>query len=130
MRDTLVGGLILAFISGLTFLAYKHPKGYRKVAYVLSTVAFGLIGSRVLLKVFLIDNDIRHLTSLLKIRPQMELGDVKEYIDQLEQSTLGITRTLGVGAVFLGYLVFLWFLPKILEMDLFADKPASKASDT
>ena len=34
--DGLIGGLILAAISALTFLAYKHPKGYSRLHTILN----------------------------------------------------------------------------------------------
>ena len=34
MIETIVGGLIIAAVSGLSFIAYKHPKGYSKIGSV------------------------------------------------------------------------------------------------
>jgi TRAP-type C4-dicarboxylate transport system permease small subunit len=38
MLETVIAGLILAAVSGLTFLAYKHPKGYRWLSDILIVV--------------------------------------------------------------------------------------------
>ena len=35
MIETIVSGLVLAVLSGLTFLAYKHPDGFRRIGLVL-----------------------------------------------------------------------------------------------
>ena len=40
--ETLVSGLILAALSGLTFLAYRHPEAYEKI-YVPFVLAYGVI---------------------------------------------------------------------------------------
>jgi|GEM_PF-877900 cytochrome bd-type quinol oxidase subunit 2 len=43
MIETIVGGLFVAAVSGLSFLAYKHPKGYSKigsVTYLFISVCF------------------------------------------------------------------------------------------
>lgn len=40
MEDTLIPAIIMAIISSLAFIAYKHPKGYSDIHYVL---VFGLI---------------------------------------------------------------------------------------
>lgn len=38
MLQTIIAGLILAAVSGLTYLAYKHPKGYDLIFNYLFTV--------------------------------------------------------------------------------------------
>jgi hypothetical protein len=38
MIETIVGGLVVALVSGLTFVAYKHPRGFRKL-YVRINIA-------------------------------------------------------------------------------------------
>lgn len=35
MEETVISGLILAAISGVTFLAYKHHSGYMKIYYFI-----------------------------------------------------------------------------------------------
>lgn len=38
MIETIVGGLVLAAISGLAWLAYKHPRGYRTIKSSLEVI--------------------------------------------------------------------------------------------
>ena len=42
LMDKLITGLILAAISGITFLAYKHPKAYDKLFQPLMFSSLGL----------------------------------------------------------------------------------------
>lgn len=39
MLQAIISGLILAAVSGLTFLAYKHPKGYGRIYPILLWVS-------------------------------------------------------------------------------------------
>jgi FtsH-binding integral membrane protein len=43
MLQTIISGLILAAVSGLAFLAYKHPKEYKKLSTILIWATFGII---------------------------------------------------------------------------------------
>ena len=42
MFEAIVSGLLLASISGISFLAYKHPSGYRRLLNGLAPVIIGL----------------------------------------------------------------------------------------
>lgn len=48
MIETIISGILLASISGVTFLAYKHPKGYSRLYWFLmpvTTIAFAWVFS-------------------------------------------------------------------------------------
>lgn len=40
MWDNVVGGLIVATVTSLTYVAYKHPRGYRRLSTVLLVALF------------------------------------------------------------------------------------------
>ncbi|GEM_PF-5264205 len=42
MQDTVIAGLVLACVSALAFIAYRHPTEYRTVFNVLSSVNSGI----------------------------------------------------------------------------------------
>jgi hypothetical protein len=45
MMETIISGLILATVSGLTFVAYKHPPGYKKIqAVILPVLSISIVG--------------------------------------------------------------------------------------
>ena len=45
MAETLIVGLILALVSGITFIAYKHPKGYEKIHnHILLLTGLAFVG--------------------------------------------------------------------------------------
>ena len=43
MRDTLIISLITLGISSLTFVAYKHPKGYERLYKPLCIITFAVL---------------------------------------------------------------------------------------
>ena len=38
MIETIISGLALAVVSGLTFVAYKHPDGYKRIVKFIGPV--------------------------------------------------------------------------------------------
>lgn len=42
MLQTIISGLVLAAVSGLAFLAYKHPEGYEKLSKILIWATIGI----------------------------------------------------------------------------------------
>src|SRR5437764_14014645 len=42
MLASIIAGLVVAFVSGLTFVAYRHPAGYRKLFIPLMASAWGV----------------------------------------------------------------------------------------
>lgn len=40
MLENILSGIILASITGITYVAYKHPKGYRRISSKLTALIF------------------------------------------------------------------------------------------
>ena len=111
LKHPLLVGLIVAAASGLAFLAYNHPRGYRLVAAPLGgcLLLLGLGQVAVLMGMaWQSTRDVR--------RALVDNRDVPTWLLQaLVESTERIVFTVVTLAPILAYLTFLWFLPTIVE---------------
>ncbi len=41
--ETLISSLIVAALSGLTFLAYKHPEAFKPIRFILNTLCIAIL---------------------------------------------------------------------------------------
>jgi hypothetical protein len=105
MLDNLIPAIVVAAISGLTFIAYKHPNGYGRIYMPLMYSAFGI---------FLVCG-IFHTGYLLGF------GDASVSYLKLNKIPLNIPETpsnpywiLIAFCIFVVYLSFLRVLPDIL----------------
>lgn len=108
MLTALIPALIMAFVSSLAFIAYKHPKAYARMHLPLMII----VGS---FSLFFFAYYLGHIQGFsdstiayLKLNSGLELKSPK-------YSTLSIWVLLLPGAV-LGYLNMLYFLPNILGL--------------
>lgn len=124
MVDSIVTGLLLAAVSGITFIAYKHPRGYRKLLRLIFIIGLsicsGLIGWMVAVKV--------SATTARRITTNNALG-FEDRLDQLPEAINGLNDNLlypviGLSLVVL-YLKFLQHLPQLLGLPTEKDPPPS-----
>ncbi len=103
----LVGGIALAALSAVTFVAYKHPKAYVKLYLILITiVGVGMVG----ISVWGISN-VAALNSLLGITlPNDKSEEIRAAIEGASPPFWWI----GVGLMIIGYLWLLTTLPNWL----------------
>ncbi len=115
--ETLVVTLIAAAVSGLGFVAYKYPLGYRKLALALgiSIALFSLYA--VLFGVGYVSSQITTLGERLRERPSEPLSAYDYLINGLNQKAAWLAKIVVVSALLLGYLTLLWFLPSILGIN-------------
>jgi len=113
--NTLIASLILAALSGLTFVAYKHPSGYKKISIPLSLTI-------VLMVILIISYSSTGILTLivrlkenLDLFPDNTLKSELNLINRLYHYRNLFLYVLLVSAVTLGYLFFLYHLPKLLE---------------
>ena len=106
-----------AAVSGLAWLAYRHPRGYQRIARALAQAAiFILVVVTVwnLLEVYMATSVLQYMVDKLLAT---ELRSVADHITKL---TLAIRRQIwavGLVATLLGYLYFLYKLQKILGVE-------------
>jgi hypothetical protein len=114
MLDKVLPALFIAAISALTFLAYKHPKGYQKISLAIN-VTYGVAVTSAL---------TWHLGSYFTyeaIIPFLEASKIQE-AKAVANSYLIPSWILFVGCATSAYMTFLLFLPKLLGDDKPIDK--------
>ncbi|MCJ7778423.1 MAG: hypothetical protein MUP16_08935 [Sedimentisphaerales bacterium] len=116
MIEAIVSGLVLAVLSGLTFLAYKHPDGFRRIGLVLAFPA-------VLLPLFYICMELGYIHGgirLLGEEAASASGDkVEVFRSSIERLNDSLTCFFWAVAITLAawvYVAFLWFMPQILGL--------------
>jgi len=106
MNETVITSLILAAISGITFLAYKHPEGYSKLYWPIS------IGTMFALCVYMsfytgATHALIDTTFLLKEGSDTEFKKIKEMYDANGMFLIYFI-------IFEVYLGFLSYLPHLI----------------
>jgi hypothetical protein len=105
--ETIASALILAFISAVTFVAYKHPKSYHRLYLYLAVVALALVGAATIWNA----SNSRALLAVPMDTPGYDA--IRERIDALAAPLW----TPLVAFALIAYLIFLSFLPNFLEHD-------------
>lgn len=112
MFETIISGIILAFVSGVSFFAYKHPIGYRTlVVRLISPVSVGLWLGGLLVSLLDIRMNAGALVAIAEEYPNSTLTSHTQRLTAiLDYSTLGLWG-IGIFLASAAYLLFLWFLP-------------------
>jgi hypothetical protein len=110
MLETIIAGLLLAAVSAITYLAYKHPSAYRKIYWPLETLSSIILVANSIWT-FGVQFAYTQLTPLIEISklPQMD-----EAMNRIMYRFWVVLATCGGASV---YLVLLWNLPKLLEQE-------------
>ena len=126
---TIMSGLILALVSGLVFIAYKHPKGYRFIAkYYLSSL---LIPSFVycVAKIAGIYFYIRYFGEEADSATANDVEIVEisvSLIQTLNQYLTNLIWVSGITFVYILFVAFLLILPIILSADETSETDATQ----
>jgi hypothetical protein len=116
MIETIVSGLILAMLSGLTFLAYKHPDGFRRIGLILALPTVLLPFCYIVWQLGSIYSGIRLLGEKVSQTSGDKVEVFRSSIESLNNHltclSWAVVFTLAVGA----YGAFLWFMPQILGL--------------
>jgi hypothetical protein len=113
--ETLLYSLIVAAVSGLTFVAYRHPNGYRKIFSALVPVASMAMLSVVGWNLGALGSSIQSVGKALKNNPEEKIQSSSFSITSMNESFDYIIIAVVVGFFIIGYLFFLYKLPTILE---------------
>jgi hypothetical protein len=116
--ETLVVTLLTAAVSALAFVAYKHPVGYRQLAVPLITVTALSALYGVVWGVGYVTSQIRSLGERLKEQPSEPLSSHDYLIRGMNAKVAWLTRIVVVSSILLAYFALLWFLPRILGIDV------------
>ena len=115
MIDTLITGLVLAFVSAVTLVAYKHPGGFRRNFF--SLINFISIPAMVIVLWGVIDivvsAGVIHGISISN--PTFPLSSIATYAAKLHAALkqIGVTFIVYLGSV--AYLFLLRQLPDLLK---------------
>lgn len=105
--QNVLGGLVLAGVSGLVFLAYEHPKGYQRI-YIWLRDAVAMVW------VALIGREIGFMESELVATRVFGLDGSDKLSEGLQAHQFGVFPVLVVGFGILVFLLFLALLPVII----------------
>jgi hypothetical protein len=124
MFETITAGLLLAAVSGITYLAYKHPPAYRKVFLPLFALNNFI---NIILVVWILGVQTAHI-KLMPFIESSKSGQAHEAVDGI------LPRWWLVGAVCFGtnvYLLLLYWLPKLFdeEKEKSPDEPSPEKKD-
>lgn len=108
MDKTLTTSIALMAISGLTFLAYKHPKGYNKLFPFILGLVFVVMTA-----VYSWDGAV-HATTL-KLTNYLKPDKSEEAIKSIKDLLLSSGSFSLFSTGFMLYMSFLLFLPNIIE---------------
>lgn len=108
MIDTIITGLVLMSVSGLTFIAYNHHDAFNKIYNVLYFVSF-LIFFCIMAWDFGLT--YAHL-NLLNLIPSDKIDIAHKTIEDLK---INLSVTIFSFAAFIVYINILSFLPQILK---------------
>lgn len=117
MIETIISGIVLAAISGLTFIAYKHPKGYFRIHIPLTTI----IGSTMMCILFWNFGVMTAHSKLIKFLVTDTRAEQDAIIDSI---TVNVWWVVGINFVIMMYLTFLLFMRNIIP-----DESISKPKD-
>ena len=115
MTDRLLAGLIIALVSALTLVAYRHPRGYRKIAGVALPLLFLYGLGRSAGDLGAMNANIQNLAERVQ-QQEPSIQMIKFTTEMLAKNYTDLKWTLVITALTLAYMVFLIFLPNILEM--------------
>ncbi len=112
--ETLVVTLLAAAVSGLAFVAYRYPHGYRSLAIPLGAVTTMYCVSAFAFRLGGLEQGIRSLNDRLRERASDPLSTVDHLITGLDHNRASMSRLAIICLLVLAYLALLWFLPTIL----------------
>ncbi len=113
--ETLIYSLVVALVSGLTFIAYKHPVGYKKIYTLLIPVSFVPVIIILSYNLGALYSSIRSIGNDLLEKPDEKISLLSHNITRMNESLDYILLSAVIGFVVIGYLMFLHKLPVILE---------------
>jgi hypothetical protein len=117
MIDTIIGGLIVALITGITILAYKKPKEFHGL---LAFIAPLIIGAYVFLIPLIYSGIHYHSKSLeqkMSDTATTTFEDVKYNIEGLVHDINNFSFYMLIGIAIIVYIVLMLYLPALLKND-------------
>ena len=114
MIESLIVGLVLAGVSAVTFVAYKHPGGYARMYLWLNIATVSISWGLCFYNVLDVVGSALVINHLVSVMPNSQLSSIADQASKLRYSLKIIGWTLFVATIILGYFAFLKFLPLVL----------------
>jgi len=114
MLETVVSGILLAFITGITLLAYKHPAGYRNVVLIISPVGVGVGLGALTVDLFSILSNTSGGLLVAQEFPSATLASFSDELTSIRDLSARGLWGLAIALASAAYLTFLWFLPAMI----------------
>ena len=115
MLDPLIVGLILAALSGITVIAYKHPRGYGRIFSLLVTLASCTAVMLIFWWALEISSTTALIGGLVEKLPTEPLRTISPYVVNQATAWSHIGVCLVIYVATLAYLFLLKRLPRIIE---------------
>lgn len=113
--EALLSGLVIAAITGITLLAYKHPEAYKKIdpVPIIGKISIGIF------IVSFIWQQASHMTyrAIMPYIPIEKSKQAQEAVDAVNLSISNMIIIAGICIAVLLYLSFLHFLPSLIKKD-------------
>lgn len=106
--ETILSGLAIAAIAGITVIAYRHPKGFEKLYVALAIVIASIVGA-------ILSWNFSNHTAQIAIS-SISIESYYELRDKIEAKAVPVWVIGAFGVLYL-YLMFLYYLPTILNED-------------
>lgn len=114
--EALIVSLVLAAVSGLSWIAYRHPKGYRRIVGTAGPAVLVLL---VLASIWLLGglmSAANLLHEALQENPTADLQSERYAIESMANTWRTIRFAFSTAFASGAFLAFLWFLPQLLDL--------------
>jgi uncharacterized membrane protein len=130
MIETVVGGIVLAVISALGWIAYTHPRQFPRIAKPLCQGVATLWLFAISTSVIDIATSASQLSGTLADDPNTPIQYVSYPIRNAKQAANRLVWSTIIGAGAAVYLIVLLFLPKILDLENATSQSETPHSDS
>lgn len=112
MFESLLSGLVLAAVSAVTFIAYKHPHGYVKLFPHLTIAVVAVLLYIILMALLTAFSNASAITHLIGKYPESTIEIHAESIKKIELFASYALISIAIGFAVAIYLLILLYLPK------------------
>ncbi len=114
LPEGLVVGLVLAAVTGISVVGYKHPAGFRRMVKAAVPAFFIAVSFRVAWVASGINAASNSLSRRLLETPETPLLNIEYSIQSLGESVSDGIETFWFTLAVIVYTTFFWFLPGVL----------------
>ena len=109
--------IVVSIITGISWIAYKHPNGYKNIFRVVLPIILLYSVGGICFNVGSLGEGINQLSKELARQPDASTTSIKFTADGLSKNFNMIMKIFIISLGVVGYMIFLYFLPSILEIN-------------